>query len=1042
MALSFGKVSGALAAVHNENTAALINLNADFTLVKLEAPAEYSALGNTISKKRKVDAEEGTLHKTARRLGALFKDVLPTTEELCRAYGTRVSEICSMLATTPSREHDGIFGSHLGLDTTSIWAAATSGSAAIQVHLLACMLARIFSVQEAISLWVELVEKRKTCIRIKQSNVLYSSDHQNEILASQQDISRSDLAIWDSSARAWLQSADQAKQRQHIQTMLILNNASVPVNSEPQTYNSVMKAWTTALEGMNDLIKGIPQRIQDGAALLAVSSWHLYPDMVVHDNSYAEVRQQDALFQTGAILTLGLQQVRKDTKSVYWSLPLARLQFYGHPVRAVRTIGDNKRITCDQFGYVVLGCLFKGWKEFAVNDEDGLERLGRITNVMDLPRNSRFKHSEVQTWLIYLAVAAQNYIDCEDEERVVAQQLLKLGRRYPGFLDSTFNSPPMFGLSTLSGLFRVLDGFDDQKLNCLRKLSSRLGYSSADFIIHCHPQNGVSTYVEYASVAPTSPNSLPKRTLDGDFKTTEMGPAKNFRWIVASEYQLMLFVQYCEDFKDIEAAKLRLLLLNQTSQPVKSALKNILNEDIDTIKAIQELTEVIVFAERCRHIESVGEIFLPVKEKLGFDSGTELCFPTSMDFVEASRELLATSFHSPQSRTLMYRFYAGIPGQCALYSMSEAHSELPREIHLEPTFVDEFFQPAKVDQFSLKQHLGSAGLLVNPVIQNLRACAMMSEVYHLLPGAEITTNFLKTSLTVTKWAKEATTENMHGSGLTLSQAFACIAMFDSGTCNLDPDSLSQVFALSSGNSLYIAATLLCDPIEKPGTAEIRRVVGNVGRSGMTFLISPPDVKTREADPEQWMSINHTPFDGEPESHFGNTSIHLSFTNYEIPLVPDDNHQHIIDRIFVLVETLVSVYDGPTWVGEVDMLKTFAGRDICRVQNPVCSNVEKAVSYEAVVREFPRLAATSIENWDELIEAPTSGTIAVKSHKNWLARLAITAMAVQHGFTPLVLSEDVCWTCCSRAFPKRKEIKFPGSKETYFFEREKKYALIW
>jgi hypothetical protein len=92
-------------------------------------------------------------------------------------------------------------------------------------------------------------------------------------------------------------------------------------------------------------------------------------------------------------------------------------------------------------------------------------------------------------------------------------------------------------------------------------------------------------------------------------------------------------------------------------------------------------------------------------------------------------------------------------------------------------------------------------------------------------------------------------------------------MFESGTCNLDPSTLSEVFAMSSGNSLYVAANLLCDPYEQPAPAEIRRVVGNIGRAGITFLISPPEVKIRQADPEKWMSINHSPFDGKLENHW-------------------------------------------------------------------------------------------------------------------------------------------------------------------------------
>jgi hypothetical protein len=58
-----------------------------------------------------------------------------------------------------------------------------------------------------------------------------------------------------------------------------------------------------------------------------------------------------------------------------------------------------------------------------------------------------------------------------------------------------------------------------------------------------------------------------------------------------------------------------------------------------------------------------------------------------------------------------------------------------------------------------------------------------------------------------------------------------------------------------------------------------------------------------------MAINHNVFNGKLKKCFLQTSIHLSFTEYEISLIIDDNPRHIIDPAAVLVETLVSVYDG-------------------------------------------------------------------------------------------------------------------------------------
>lgn len=68
-----------VATFSNENTVSLANLKFDFSLVKLEAPQEFDRLALTISPKRKSEAEEGALHRTARRLGALFEGSLPTT---------------------------------------------------------------------------------------------------------------------------------------------------------------------------------------------------------------------------------------------------------------------------------------------------------------------------------------------------------------------------------------------------------------------------------------------------------------------------------------------------------------------------------------------------------------------------------------------------------------------------------------------------------------------------------------------------------------------------------------------------------------------------------------------------------------------------------------------------------------------------------------------------------------------------------------------------------------------------------------------------
>ena len=164
MALS--RLQASLAAVTNELTVAAAHINFDFTLIKCEAPKEYQVLGENLSSRRKVEAETGTIHATARRLGALFEGVCPSTPKLVQAYGTRVSEISEAIKGKDGFKstNSGPFSAHSGIDGASIWAAATSSTTAIHVQLLACMLARIWTAPEATSAWVELVKERKKAV--------------------------------------------------------------------------------------------------------------------------------------------------------------------------------------------------------------------------------------------------------------------------------------------------------------------------------------------------------------------------------------------------------------------------------------------------------------------------------------------------------------------------------------------------------------------------------------------------------------------------------------------------------------------------------------------------------------------------------------------------------------------------------------------------------------------------------------------------------------------------------------------------------------
>lgn len=197
---SIGKFTLAAGVATQETTLTLANINFDFAIVKFPAPKEFKGLENSLSKRRKDEAEDGRFHRVARKLAALFTDDLPETPYLFQAYGQRVSEIAENPAFNPiGAQADGPFKPFVGADGRSIWAAATSGQGALGVHLLACMLARMWSAPQAVSIWSELIAGRKAMFMEKIQKQQFKL---SDMTASQIEITTDELAEWDASARS------------------------------------------------------------------------------------------------------------------------------------------------------------------------------------------------------------------------------------------------------------------------------------------------------------------------------------------------------------------------------------------------------------------------------------------------------------------------------------------------------------------------------------------------------------------------------------------------------------------------------------------------------------------------------------------------------------------------------------------------------------------------------------------------------------------------------------------------------------------------
>ena len=129
-------------------------------------------------------------------------------------------------------------------------------------------------------------------------------------------------------------------------------------------------------DSFNKLVEGMPHSIENSAILLALSAWHLFPNMSVLSTENHFIKQDDPLIDARGILTLGLQStvsIRNQGKyddigrGITWSLPLAYYRFYGGPVEKENTLNtDGTRISVPQLLLIALGSAFGAGRDFLV----------------------------------------------------------------------------------------------------------------------------------------------------------------------------------------------------------------------------------------------------------------------------------------------------------------------------------------------------------------------------------------------------------------------------------------------------------------------------------------------------------------------------------------------------------------------------------------------------------------------------------------------------------------------------------------------------
>ncbi|KAK7990723.1 hypothetical protein PG990_015003 [Apiospora arundinis] len=482
--MSIGRIQAGIAQASQELTVTAANFNFDFTLMKFEAPAEYQMIGTVLTPTRIREAEDGPIHVTARKLGALFEGACPDTPNLIKAYGTRASEISKEVSeadsNSPGSVRNWIRTEYGGIDATSIWAAATSSKAALPVHLLACIIARMWTRTEAVSVWAEIVAERK-----KEIVATFDEGVQVPLAlasAAQQELTRDHLGIWDASARAWLQTADNSRQRQYKQFLLIANNLSIAIHQHSiSLYKDVMNVWASALTATEGLISGKPHAVQNGPVLLGLSAWHIFPDMLVCNGPTANIHipMSDPLVKPGGVLSLGISDpAHREKQGVYWSLSLSQHMFYGEAVQRTRRLNvDGSRLTLHELFLVCFGSLLRRWSIPKSGIDKAFKILQEIKRVMPQERNKR----EEWDWREVVEQLLQAYA-AGDKKATLA---VSLGRRRPTFLSAqlTAKRKSLFGLLNIPHLLFLLKE-PERKISLLRRLATRVrGLSNDNSII-------------------------------------------------------------------------------------------------------------------------------------------------------------------------------------------------------------------------------------------------------------------------------------------------------------------------------------------------------------------------------------------------------------------------------------------------------------------------------------------------------------------------------------------------------------------------------
>lgn len=722
-----------------------------------------------------------------------------------------------------------------------------------------------------------------------------------------------------------------------------------------------MEAWTSALLALENLITGTPQRIQDGAVLLGLSAWHLYPDMSVLGDRNQHIKQADPLISLGGIITLGLRSKGELDKGIYWSLPLAHVRYYGDPVVATRYAGiGESQVTFDEFIFVTLGSVLGGWNLFDMPMAVPLKLIQTLAEGVLHVRSARNGKAVDQHthWLKSLASAAAQVERSQGTRRQQITRLISFGqRRCPDFLAPIGSQPPLlFGLTNFKALLATFDRDTERKITMLRNWALReLGDHQIQGAVIRY-RDGDRDKFRYTSICRDQVCGRKRRRSFRD-QEAEMEITHNLHWMDKEEE---LDFDDPSDLDDFDCD------LADPTQPSKELFS--LERGWNSWKGPKARTD-----------------HLP--------SGLE------------ERTCSVPIPPGPGQEVMNYTFVYGDANTAAIFVPTRGRLTL-KTLENEMSAKDMVLciERGDVTESQLAARLLDPGHCqeFDVYFESLRAIHEAEQIYSQLPGARVDLQVTSLTLSSSKWWKACREDVRKSNARTLNHVFSCIALFETGFMDVDPAAIGEdVIAISNANSIFVACELLLDPTAAAPVVPVERITGNIGKPGFAFLITPPNPKVRKIDYKSWNIIAHEPFDGKFQDSFRSTSLHLSFTGYELPLDVGQRGTRDVPALFI--ETAVSVYDRGEWIADLDIMKCCRSWAKIRQKRP-CAHSEDE---KADMASF--LPLVSVDSWLEFLDQPVGNSI-VRAHANATARLATAALATQHSRKFLIMPEKRCWQC--------------------------------